>query len=237
LDVNSVFEAIDPYIKGIEEGLKLPAGVTSRQMIPEIMARIVELPIDVIANDVTAAKVMKGILGVFFAVAPQQILPLIAKEWDKHTGYPGRDTEDTYAMAKMWLLEATDPTPDDMVKIANAIQNLRQGFAFGDANRIASVFGVKSLATIQSDWVNVANAFATAFGMPGAKSPPKPNPAGSMAPLYKETLGGPGVATATPLTPAGPTGVPGVAQLFRFTSDHLQPKPPSVTPRFRMTIG
>jgi hypothetical protein len=223
-----MFEGIDPYIRDIERFLKIPDGTTSFQLIPEIVARIVELPIDTIMTDITAAKIAKGVLGLFFALAPQHIGPMLSRDWKP------RDTEDTYAMAKFWLLETTDPTPDDLIKIASAIQNLRQGFAFGDTRRIASVFGVKSLAAIQADWANVANAFGSAFGIPGAKAPPRP---GTPPPMFRETLSGDQSPAAPPGQPA-PTAMPGVAQMFRFTSDHAQPGPPTVsTTRFRLTVG
>lgn len=234
-----MFEKIDPYMRDIETLLKLPTGVTSRQLVPEIMSRIVEIPIDVIANDITAAKVMKGILGLFFALAPQQIGPMIARDWDRTPGYTGRDSEDTFAMAKMWLLEMTDPTADDLVKIATAIQNIRQGFAFNDPARIARVFGAKSWAEIQADWTNVANAFGTAFGIPGAKPAAKTAAAGAgPAPaLYRETLSGPGAARAAPAGQPAPSAIPGIPSLFRFTSDHAQPGAPGVATRFRLTLG
>lgn len=229
-----MFESVDPYMKGIEDAMKLPPGITSRQMVPEIVARLFEIPIDVVANDITAAKVMKGILGVIFSLAPQYIGPMITKGWRD------RDTEDNYAIAKMWLLEMTDPTSDDLVKIANAVQNVRAALQFGDPNRFWSIFGVKSWQQIQADWANVANAFASAFGMPSAKAPTKPGAGaggGKVPVLYKETLSGPGNAQAAPATPAAPTAIAGVKQMFRFTQDHMQPGATGIAPRFRLTLN
>lgn len=225
-----MFEKIDPYMRDIETLMKLPEGVTSRQLVPEILSRIVEIPIDVVAMDITGAKIMKAVLGFFFALAPQHIGPMITRDWKP------RDSEDTFAMAKMWLLEATDPTADDLVKIASAITNLRQGFAFNDPNRILSVFGAKSLAQIQADWQNVGKAFGAAFGISGAKAPSK-TAAEALAPLYHETLSGPGAARAAPAGQPQQTKIPGVSALFRFTSDHEQPATSGVTPRFKVTIG
>ena len=214
-------------MKGIEDVLKLPAGITSRQMVPELLARIVEFPIDVIMNDITAAKIAKGILGALFMTAPQYIGPALSREWKD------RDTEDVYAMAKEWLVEMTDPTADDMVKIANAVQNLRQGFAFGDSRRIFGVFGVKSLGQIQNDWANVARAFASAFGIPAATPPGKPAN-GATVKLYRETLGPSGPSASSP---AESTPIPGIPKIFRATLDHGQPPPLAGKKYYRETLS
>ena len=166
-----MFEELDKYLKGIEEALKLPEGVTSRQMVPEIVARITEIPIDLVAQDIVGQKIMKLVLGVILSVAPQHIGPAVAARWSK------RDTEDVYAIAKEFLVEGTDPTADDLVKVANAIKNLRQGIAFGDWSRIYRSFGVKDFETIKTEWENVARSFASAFAieLPSAGMPPSPS--------------------------------------------------------------
>jgi hypothetical protein len=149
-----------------------------------------------------------------------------------------RDVEDLFAIAKEWFIEMTDPTSDDLVKLASAIQNVRLGVANNDPSRVLSVFGAKSLQQIQSDWANVMSAFGTAFGMPsaGSKKPAAPG-SGTQAPLYRETLAGPGKGMAAPQTPAPPTQMPGVSLLARFSTDHQQPQAPAVTPRFRLTLS
>jgi hypothetical protein len=231
-----VFEKIDKPLEGIEDTFKLPRGVTSRQLVPEIIARILEIPVELVATDVTGAKIAEFIIGAALMGTPGFIGPALSREWS------ARDTEDIYAIGKQWLIEATDPSVDDLVKVANAIQNLRLGISFGDPRRISSAFGVKSWQQIQADWANVANAFGAAFGMPGARAPAKPAtqtaPGATTPPLYKETLSGGSAAGPKPAAPSTPTPIPGVNVMYRSTvGDHMQPSLPAVTPRFRLTLG
>lgn len=234
-------------MKGIEDFMNLPKGITSRQLLPELIAGIIEIPVDVIASDITGRKIIEFIVGAIMCGGVGAVGPRLSKDWKD------RDTEDVYAIAKRWLIDVLDPSADDLVKIANAVQNIRQGVSFGDVSRALSPFAVKSWPQIQADWANVANAFSVAFGMPGAKrtTPTKAgaaagagafSPPGGMGgttptPLYKQTLSGSDAAT-TPTTPPGATPLPGVPAVYRVTvGDHQQPSAPAVTPRFMLTVG
>jgi hypothetical protein len=223
-----LFESIDPYLRDIERGMKLPDGVTGRQLIPEIIARILEVPVELLATDVTGAKIAEFIGGALLVGLPGFIGPALSDKWTK------RDTEDIFAIGKQWLIEATDPSVDDIVKIANAIQNLRMGITFGDPSRIRLAFGVKSPSDISSDISRVTSAWAAALGL-GPPMRTKSSPAaGATAPLYKETLSG---STSMAKPPTAPITTPtGALQAFRLTLDHNQPAAATVTPRYRLTL-
>lgn len=228
-----MFEKIDPYLEGWERALALPKGVTSRQWIPEFVSRILEIPVDLVAGTAFAQKIALGVGGLLLATIPQQIGPKVSREWSD------RDTEDVNAIAKFWIAEMTDPTADDLVNIANAIQNLRMGISFGDWTRIASAFGVKSPAAMTADMQKIASAFGSIIGVPVSFGPAAPAPAPAAAPpLYRETLSSsPAPAAPAPAGQPAPTAIPGVPQVFRFTSDHAQPPAPPAVPRFRVTLG
>jgi len=226
-----LFEIFDKHLADLEGAMKLPKGITSRQLIPEIIARALEIPVELLATDVTGSKIAEFIGGALLAGLPGAVGPHLPGKWTE------RDTEDIYAIGKQWLLQATDPSSDDLVKIANAIQNLRLGFTFGDWNRIRLAFGAKSLPEISSDIARVTSAWAAAFGLPsfGAPSPGTPPPTpGGIPPLYRETLSGPTTAAAAPAPSTTPTGAPG---RFRFTLDHGQPAVAPAAPRFRITLN
>jgi hypothetical protein len=233
-----MFEKVDEVVKGAEDFLKLPRGVTSRQMIPELLAGIVDLPIDAVLTDVTAAKIAKGVLGVFFALAPQHIGPMLSGRGPG--GWSDRDTEDVFAMAKKWIIDVLDPNPSDLVKIANAIQNLRLGITYNDPRRIATVFGAKTWPQLQTEWANVANAFGAAFGTPGIlKIPGDPgfSPGAFLAGLTRSTLSGPGAKAPEQPKTVTSTAIPGITSVYRSTQDHSQPMPPRITPRYRSSLS
>jgi hypothetical protein len=239
-----MFEKIDDWFKGAEEFLHLPKGITTRQMVPELIGGLADLPIDAVMTDVTAAKIAKGVLGIVFALTPQWWGPAISGRGPN--GWTDRDTEDVFAIAKKWIIDVLDPNPSDLVKIANALQNLRMGVTFSDPRRIMSVFGTKTPQQIMQDWTNVANAFGAAFGMPGmgygVKKPagdPSFSPGQFFQGLTRSTLSTPGAGITQPETTT-PTAVPGISSIYRSTLNSNktnQPTTPRVTQRYRSSLS
>ncbi len=172
-----MFEALDGIMKPWENALKLPAGVTGKQWVPEAIAYALEVPSDLMF-DTFGAKLAKGLVGFILSIAPQWVMPMVVPGWST------RDTEDMQGIAKHLLAEGLDPTPDEMVKIANAIAKIRQGISFGSWDSIADAVGMKSIATIQAELNNVGTAVANAVGIQttygkgaGKETTPTPTPA------------------------------------------------------------
>jgi len=176
-----VFEKIDAFIRPWEEALRIPAGETGRQWVPEAVAWILELPFDNLI-ETFGAKVGKALAGFVLAVAPQFAGPAIAGY-----GWSARDTEDIHAIAKHLLAEGLDPTPADLAKIAEAIGHLRFGITYGDWSMIARAFGMKSMDEIKVAWDNVGRSFAAALGLPTAP-PALPPPLPPTVPAAPPTV-------------------------------------------------
>jgi hypothetical protein len=199
-----VFERVDAVIRPWEDFWKHPSGITSRQWLPEFAAYLLELPIDAVSEPF-AAKVSKGLAGLLLSVLPQHVGPLLAREWTT------RDTEDLQAIGKHFAAEMLDPRPEDLVKIAEAISEMRAGITFGDWTRIAKAFGVKSPEEIKAAWDNAVAAWTKALGIPA----PAPAAPPTAPPMTRETLASPPATLPTP-------------PVFRMTSDTFQPSAPAV---------
>ena len=186
-----MFEKIDGTIRPWEDLLHIPPGETGRQWAPEAIAYLLELPFDNLI-DTLGAKVGKFLAGFILAVAPQFAGPALA-------GYAWtpRDTEDIHAIAKHLIAEGLDPTPDELVKIAEAIGNLRQGITYGDWPTISRAFGLKSIDEIKADWDGVVRSFSRAFGIPSAAPAPSP-PAPAAPPTAPIPMAVPAVSIEVP---------------------------------------
>lgn len=159
-----MFEGMDSVIRPWENALKIPAGVTSRQYAPEAVAYFLEIPEDLLF-DTFGAKVAKFLIGLILSLVPQQILPMIAPSWSS------RDTEDMQGIAKHLLAEGLDPTPAEMVKIADAVGKIRQGITFGNWDSIAQAVGAKPISQVVAELNQVGAAITHAFGLPSAAPP------------------------------------------------------------------
>lgn len=161
-----MFEAIDGVFKPWEEALKLPQGVTGRQWAPEAVAYLIEVPEDLLF-DTLGAKIAKFLVGAILAVVPQFALPMVASGWSS------RDTEDMQGIAKHLCAEGLDPTPEEMVKIANAIGKIRRGLTFGNWDMIAEAIGAKPLDTVLEELKAVGTSITSAFGIPTTPTKPE----------------------------------------------------------------
>jgi len=174
-----MFEALDPYVRTWEEFWKIPAGKTSSVWLPEGIGRVIEALSDVTIEP-TGSKIFKTVLGVVLGVAPQRI-----------PGIPDRAVAELQQMATHLGTEFVDPTPQDLVRIANSISELRAGITFGDWSRIARAFGLKTPEQITAEAKAVVDAFSRALGFaapaavppPAAPAPPTPTVFPTVAPI------------------------------------------------------
>jgi len=157
-----MFEGLDSYVRPWEDLLKIPAGKTSSVWVPEGIGRLVEVVSDLTMQDL-GGKVLKTVLGAILATVPQRI-----------PGVPDRAVAELQQIATHLGTEFVDPSPEELVRIANSIAELRAGITFGDWSRIARAFGVKTPEEFSADMKSVADAFSRAFGLrlPPAAPPP-----------------------------------------------------------------
>jgi len=157
-----MFETLDPYVRSWEEFFRIPAGSTSKVWIPEGIGRILEVVSDLTMQDL-GGKIFKTVLGAVLATVPQRI-PAV----------PDRAVAELQQIATHLGTEFVDPSPEELVRIANSIAELRAGITFGDWSRIARAFGVKTPEEISADMRSVADAFSRALGirLPTAAPPP-----------------------------------------------------------------
>jgi len=179
-----MFEGLDPYFRSWEEFWKIPTGKTSSVWVPESIGRVIEVVSDLTITDL-GGKIFKTVLGAVLGTVPQRI-----------PGVPDRTVAELQQIATHLSTEFVDPSPQELVRIANAISELRAGITFGDWTRIARAFGVKTPEQITADMKSVVDAFSRALGF---VAPPAPPPA---APL-------PAPPPPTVFPPAVPIEVPG----------------------------
>jgi hypothetical protein len=169
-----MFEGLDPYVKSWEEFFKIPSGNTTKVWVPETIGRIVEVISDLTLADL-GGKIFKTVLGAVIGTVPQRI-----------PGVPDRAVAELQQIATHLSTEFVDPSPEDLVRIANSIAELRAGITFGDWSRIARAFGVKTPEEITADMKTVVDAFSRAFGI--TRAPAAPPPAEGVAPPPAPTV-------------------------------------------------
>lgn len=168
-----MFEGLDSVFRPWEELLKIPTGKTSSVWVPESLARFVEVVSDLTIADL-GGKIFKTALGGILATVPQRI-----------PGMPERAVAELQQMATHLGTEFVDPSPAELVSIANSIAELRAGITFGDWSRIARAFGVKTPEQITADMKAVVDAFSRALGFAAPAAPP---PAEGVAPPPAPTV-------------------------------------------------
>jgi len=178
-----MFEVLDAYVRSWEEFWKIPAGKTSSVWVPEGIGRVIE-GISDLTIERTGSKIFKTVLGVILGAVPQRI-----------PGVSDRVVAELQQIATHLGTEFVDPTPQDLVSIANSISELRAGITFGDWTRIARAFGVKTPEQISAEMKTVVDAFSRALGFAAAPAPP---PAAAPPP-----------PPPTVFPPAAPIEVPG----------------------------
>ena len=172
-----MFEGLDSIVRPWEEFFKIPPGKTSSVWVPEGVGRVIEVASDLTLEDF-GGKVFKTILGAVLATVPQRI-----------PGVPDRAVSELQQIATHLGTEFVDPTPDQLVRIANSIAELRAGITFGDWSRIARAFGLKAPEEITASMKTAVDAFSRALGFGAAAAPPTPPPMpGAGAPLPSPTL-------------------------------------------------
>lgn len=156
-----MFEFLDSLVRPWEEFFKIPSGKTSSVWVPEGVGRVVEVASDLVLADL-GGKVFKTLLGVALGTVPQRI-----------PGVSDRTVTELQQIATHLSTEFVDPSPEDLVRIANSIAELRAGITFGDWGRIARAFGLKTPEEITSNMKTVVDAFSRALGIaPAAAAPP-----------------------------------------------------------------
>jgi len=179
-----MFEAIDPIVRSWEEFWKIPSGKTSMVWVPEAIGRGLEVVSDITLADL-GGKIFKTVLGAVLGTVPQRI-----------PGVSERTVGEFQQIATHLSTEFVDPSPEELVRIANSISELRAGITFGDWRRIARAFGVKTPEEITADMKTVVDAFARALGFAAAPAPAGAPPA-------------PAPPAPTVFPPAAPIEVPG----------------------------
>lgn len=180
-----VFEVIDSFMRPWEEFWKIPSGKTSSVWVPEGIGRVLEVISDLTLADL-GGKIFKTVFGVALGTVPQRI-----------PGVSDRTVAELQQIATHLSTEFVDPSPEDLVRIANSIAELRAGITFGDWSRIARAFGLKSPEEITAQMRSVVDAFSRALGFAAPAVPP---PAGAPTPP-------PPAPTVFP--PSAPIEVPG----------------------------
>lgn len=155
-----MFEGLDTHVQSWEDLLKIPRGSTSKVWVPEAIGRFLEVISDVAIQDL-GGKIFKTVLGVAIGTVPQHI-----------PGVPDRAVAELQQISTHLSTEFVDPSPEELVRIANSIAELRAGITFGDWSRIARAFGVKTPEQITADMKTVVDAFSRALGVARAPSPP-----------------------------------------------------------------
>lgn len=161
-----MFEGLDKYVTGWEAFWKIPTGKTSSVWVPEGIGRLIEVVSDLTVTDL-GGKIFKSVLGAILGTVPQRI-----------PGISDRTIAELQQISTHLSTEFVDPSPQELVRIANAISELRAGITFGDWTRIARAFGVKTPEQITAEMKSVVDAFSKALGFaaPAPAAPPTPTP-------------------------------------------------------------
>lgn len=179
-----MFEFLDEWIKGVEDFLKIPRGEVSRKYAPEAVAAVAEVPFDLLFEPL-GAKIGKGLVGLVMAL--NGYFPNI----------DSRTREELHEMASHLLAEAFDPKPEDFVRIADAIQQVRSAISLGNPELALKAIGLKNPADIQRGINQVVSSISRILGLervvrPAPQPPvapaPAPQPAPSPAPAVEEEL-------------------------------------------------